>query len=197
MFVPRSDDGVKYYVGTPIATRNMAAALAVLVQKIKRMSDDDRVKRLQDIEVLGEGPYQGTPAKVAAVYTLTYNDNFRAYRVKNCLAAEPFEVNFDDRIPISGQVGDYTIYLLDKGLDYLLDKGLDPEQKIIIVQRGTTARIINNFGVDLTFDYNCTPATVRNLAASLAILLIDDSKTVDKALVNLINPEKDNRKSDF
>ncbi|MCV3756147.1 hypothetical protein OF390_09290 [Limosilactobacillus fermentum] len=181
--------GVVYSVDTPIATRNMAARLAFFVQENKRMSDNDRVKRLRDIEILGEGTGEGTPSKVAAVYTLTYNDNFRAYRVKNCLSAEPFEVNFDYRIPISRQVGDYTIYLLDKGLD--------PKQKIIIVQRGTTVRIIKEYSVDLTFDYNCTPETTRNLAATLAILILDDDTTVDKALVDLLHPRKDETKSDF
>ncbi|MEK1313411.1 hypothetical protein HCY62_05910 [Limosilactobacillus fermentum] len=181
--------GVEYYVDPPIATRNMAAALAFFVKENKRRSDDDRVKRLQHVKLFDKGPDKGTPAKVAAVYTLTYNDNFRAYRVKNCLAAEPFDANFDKWTTINGQLGDYKIYLLDKELD--------PKQKIIIVQRGTTARIINNFGVDLTINYNCTPDNTRNLAATLAILLLNDDTTVDKALVDLINPQEDNRKSDF
>ena len=144
---------------------------------------------MQHVKVLDEGPDKGTPAKVAAVYTLTYNDNFRAYRVKNCLAVEPFDANFDKRTTINGQLGDYKIYLLDKELD--------PKQKIIIVQRGTTARIIKDFGVDLTFDYNCTPDDTLNLAAALAILHLRDDTTVDKALVDLLHPRKDETKSDF
>ncbi|TFZ15210.1 hypothetical protein E2P74_10200 [Limosilactobacillus fermentum] len=181
--------GVEYSVGTPIATRNMAAELAFFVQENKRMSDDDRVKRLQNFEALDKGPDKGTSAKVSAVFSVSYKDSWRGCYLE-CLAAGPFDVNFDKWTAINGQVGDYTIYVLDEKLD--------PEQKIIIVQRGTTARIIKCWnGGDLTFKYDCTPDTTRNLAAALAILLIDNNKTVDEALVDLINPQKDETKPDF
>ena len=148
---------------------------------------DDQVKRLRKIEALDEGPHKGTPAKVEAVHSLTFYDS--TYISSECLASGPFDVNFDKLITINGQVGNYKIYLLDGYLD--------PEQKIIIVQRGTTARIIKGFSVDLTFDYNSTPEATLNLAASLAILLLNDDTTVDKALIDLLHPRKDELKSDF
>lgn len=150
---------------------------------------NNHVKRLHKIEALDEGPRKGTPAKVGGVYSLTFYDSLRTYTVSECLASGPFDVNFDDLVTINGQVGNYDIYLLDEYLD--------PKQKIIIVQRGTTARIIKNFGVDLTFDYNCTPDATRNLAGALAILLLRDDTTVNEALIDLINPKKDETKSDF
>ena len=150
---------------------------------------DDKTKRLQRIEALDEGPRKGTPAKVDAVHSLTFSDSFHTYISSECLASGPFDVNFDNLTTINGHVGNYKIYLLDEYLD--------PEQKIIIVLRGTTARIIKGFSVDLTFDYNSTPEAARNLAASLAILLLNDDTTVDKALIDLLHPRKDELKSDF
>ena len=154
----------------------------------EKQAYDDRVKRLQKIEVLDEGPGKGTPAKVESVYSLAFYEGLRTYASSECLAAGPFDVNFDERNTINGQLGDYKIYVLDEKLD--------PEQKIIIVQRGTTARIIKDYGVELTFNYNCTPETTRNLAAALAILLLEDDTTVDEALIALINPQEDETKSD-
>lgn len=150
---------------------------------------DDQVKRLQKIETLDKGPRKGTPAKVDAVYSLAFYDSLNAYTSSECLASGSFDVNFDKLVTINGQAGDYEIYLLDEYLD--------PEQKIIIIQRGTTARIIKGFSVDLTFDYNCTPDATLNLAASLAILLLKGDTTVDKALIDLLHPRKDELKSDF
>lgn len=150
---------------------------------------DDQVKRLRKIEALDKGPRKGIPGKVDAVHSLTFYDSLRTYISSECLASGPFDVNFSKLVAINGQVDNYKIYLLDGYLD--------PKQEIIIVQRGTTARIINDFGVDLTFDYNSTPEATRNLAASLAILLLNDNKTVDKALIDLLHPRKDKIKSDF
>ncbi|MEE6678649.1 hypothetical protein [Limosilactobacillus fermentum] len=188
------------YNCTTDTVRNLAAALAILLleddttvdealtalinpQEDETKSDDDLVKRLQKAFDMG------TPAKLVGVYTPTYNGNVRAYRVKDCLAAEHFNVNFDERTTINGQLGDYKVYVLEERVD--------PDQAIMIIQRGQTARIIKNFGVDLTFNYNCTPDDTLNLAAALAILNLRDDTTVDKALVDLINPQEDNRKSDF
>ena len=154
----------------------------------EKQAYDDRVKRLQKIEVLDEGPGKGTPAKVESVYSLAFYEGLRTYASSECLAAGPFDVNFDERNTINGQLGDYKIYVLDEKLD--------PEQKIIIVQRGTTARIIKDYGVELTFNYDCTSETTRNLAAALAILLLEDDTTVDEALIALINPQEDETKSD-
>ncbi|AZA20844.1 MAG: hypothetical protein DQL95_11290 (plasmid) [Lactobacillus helveticus] len=154
----------------------------------EKQAYDDRVKRLQKIEVLDEGPGKGTPAKVESVYSLAFDEDLRTYASSECLAAGPFDVNFDERNTINGQLGDYKIYVLDEKLD--------PEQKIIIVQLGTTARIIKDYGVELTFNYDCTPETTRNLAAALAILLLEDDTTVDEALTALINPQEDETKSD-
>ena len=155
----------------------------------EKQAYNERVKLLENIKILDRGPGKGTPVKVAAVYMLKYDDNFMGYHIKSCLAVGPFEANFDDRLVINGQLGDYEIYLLDKKLD--------SDQRIVIVQRDTTARIVKDLRVVLTFNYDCTPLNVQKLAAGLAKLVLDDNTTVDKALTALINPKKDDRKSDF
>ena len=183
------------YICTPIATRNMAAALAIFVDKAKSDYDQDRVKRLQHVKVLDMGPDKGTtPVKVQGVYTLAYDKVSRAYNVDNCLSAGPFEANFYDTNAINEQFGDYTIYLLDKEID--------PKQRIIIIQRGETARILDGYLRVLTFNYVGTPIATRNMAAALAVLVLEDNTTdealtVDEALTALINPQEDEIKSDF
>ena len=160
-----------------------------MTYKQDKQEYDRRVEALQKVETLDEGPGKGVPVKVESVYSIGYDSNLGVYNSSECLAAGPFKANFDDHYAIKGQLGDYILYLLDKDLD--------PQQKITIIQRGETARILNNYRVILTFNYDCTPTTTRNLAAALAVLILDDDTTLDKAIVKLLHPQKDDRESDF
>lgn len=154
----------------------------------EKQAYNTKVELLKNVEVLDAGPGKGTPAKVAGVYLLSYKSSWRDYDLK-CLAAGPFDTNLTDRLVIKGQTGDYRIYLLDKELD--------PDSRIIIILRGTTARILISYGVVLTFNYACDPLSVRDLAATLAVLVLKDDTTLDKLLTDLLHPQEDKTESDF
>ncbi|MEK1308601.1 hypothetical protein HCX91_09880 [Limosilactobacillus fermentum] len=160
-----------------------------MTYKQEKQDYDNRIKTLKRITWLDEGPDKGIPIKVAAVYLLEYSNNLKNYISKECLAIGPLEANLNSLYAIKGQNDDYNIYLLDKELD--------PNQEIVILQRGCTARIIRDYGVVLSFNYNCTPLAARSLAATLATLTLNKDTTIDKVLVHLLHPKKDERETDF
>lgn len=160
-----------------------------MTYKQEKQEYDSRVKTLQRVTILDKGPGKGTPVKVAAVYLLEYSNDLNNYISKECLALGPFDTNLDSLYTIKGQNDDYNIYLLDKELD--------PQQKIIIIQRGCTVKILRDYGVVLSFNYNCTPLATRSLAATLATLTLNKDSTIDKLLVHLLHTKKGVRETDF
>lgn len=160
-----------------------------MTYKQEKQRYEARCKALNRLAVLDKGPGKGVPVKVPAIYSLSFRDDFRGYKVSDCLASGPFEANFDEFYTINNQVGDYTIYLLDKELD--------PKHEIAIIERGCTAKILRGWQLVLTFNYTCTSETVRNLASFLSLFILKDDKTLDKALLDLLRPKKDKSKSDF
>ena len=104
-------------------------------------------------------------------------------------AIGPLEANLNWLYAIKGQNDDYKIYLLDRELD--------PNQEIVILQRGRTAKIIKGYTVALSFNYNYSPIEVRTLAVAMAILALDDSITLGKALIKLLHPQDKKLEPDF
>lgn len=148
-----------------------------------------RRKALERLAVLDRGAGEGVPIKVDAIYSLSFHDDFQGYMVSECLASGPFEANFGEYYTIKNQTGDYTMYLLDKALD--------PKHKIVIIERGSTAKILEGWEVVLTINYNCTSESVRNISSFLSLFILKDDKTLDEALLELLHPKKDKIKSDF
>ena len=157
-------------------------------QQEKRIYDA-KITRLNRVKFLDEGPNKGVPVKVSAIYSLSFYDEYYDYKVSECVASGPFEANFNDRYVINNQVGDYNLYLLDTDLD--------SKQRIIVIKRGCTVKIIKDWGLVLTLNYNCTPESVRNIAAFLAPLILKDDKTLDESLLELRRPKDDKPRSDF
>ena len=160
-----------------------------MTYKQEKQEYEARCKALEQLAVLDRGAGEGVPIKVDAIFSLSFHDDFQGYMVSDCLASGPFEANFRDYYTINNQVGDYTMYLLDKELD--------PKHSIVIIERGSTAKILKGWEVVLTFNYSCTSETVRNLSSFLSLFILKD-KTLDKELLELLQPKKDNNnKSDF
>lgn len=132
-----------------------------MTYKQEKQDYEARCKALERLAVLDRGAGEGVPVKVDAIFLLSFHDDFQGYQVSDCLASGPFEANFGDYYTINNQVGDYTMYLLDKELD--------PKHKIVIIERGSTAKILEGWRLVLTFNYTCTSETVRNLASFLSL----------------------------
>ena len=160
-----------------------------MTYKQEKQDYEARCEALSRLAILDRGAGEGVPIKVDAIYSLSFYDEFQGYQVSDCLASGPFEANFDDYYTIKNQTGDYTMYLLDKELD--------PKHKIVIIERGSTAKILEGWRLVLTINYNCTSETVRNLSSFLSLFILKDDKTLDEALLELLHPKKDNNKSDF
>ncbi|WP_438439819.1 hypothetical protein ABDK69_05695 [Limosilactobacillus fermentum] len=160
-----------------------------MTYKQEKQDYEARREALERLAVLDQGPDEGVPVKVSAIYLLSFRDNFRGYKVSDCLASGPFEANFGEYYTINNQIGDYTMYLLDKDLD--------PKHKIAIIERGCTAKILKGWRLVLTVNYTCTSETVRNLSSFLGLFILKDDMTLDKALLDLLRPKKDKSKSDF
>lgn len=159
-----------------------------MTYKQDKQDYEARCEALERLAVLDRGADEGVPIKVDAIFLLSFRNNFQGYQVSECLASGPFEANFGEYYTINNQTGDYTMYLLDKELD--------PKHKIAIIERGSTAKILEGWRLVLTINYNCTSETVRNLSSFLSLFILKDDKTLDEALLELLQPKKDN-KSDF
>lgn len=159
-----------------------------MTYKQEKKEYEARCKALERLAILDRGANEGVPIKVDAIYLLSFQDSYQGYQVSECLASGPFDANFGEYYTINNQAGDYTMYLLDKELD--------PDHKIVIIERGSTAKILKGWGVVLTINYDCTSETVRNLSSFLSLFILKD-KTLDKELLELLQPKKDNNKSDF
>lgn len=160
-----------------------------MTYKQEKQDYEARCEALSRLAVLDRGADEGVPIKVDAIYLLSFRDDFQGYQVSDCLASGPFEANFGEYYTINNQVGDYTMYLLDKELD--------PKHEIAIIERGSTAKILKGWRLVLTVNYNCTSETVRNLSSFLSLFILKDDKTLDEALLELLRPKKDKIKSDF
>lgn len=160
-----------------------------MTYKQEKQEYEARRKALERLAVLDRGAGEGVPIKVDAIYLLSFHDDFQWYQVSECLASGPFDANFGEYYTINNQTGDYTMYLLDKELD--------PKHKIVIIERGNTAKILEGWRLILTINYNCTSESVRNLSSFLSLFILKDDKTLDEALLELLHPKKDDNKSDF
>lgn len=160
-----------------------------MTYKQEKQEYEARRKALERLAVLDQGAGEGVPIKVDAIFLLSFRDGFKGYQVSECLASGPFDANFGEYYTVNNQTGDYTMYLLDKALD--------PKHKIAIIERGSTAKILKGWRVVLTINYNCTSETVRNLSSFLSLFILEDDKTLDEALLELLHPKEDNNKSDF
>ena len=160
-----------------------------MTYKQEKQEYEARCKALERLAVLDRGADEGVPIKVDAIFLLSFQDDFQGYTVSECLVSGPFEANFGEYYTINNQPGDYTMYLLDKAFD--------PKHNIVIIQRGSTAKILEEWRLILTINYNCTSETAQNLSSYLSLLIIKDDKTLDAALIGLLRPKKDNNKSDF
>lgn len=160
-----------------------------MTYKQEKQEYEARCKALERLAVLDRGAGEGVPIKVDAIFSLSFHDDFQGYMVSDCLASGPFEANFGEYYTINNQTGDYTMYLLDKALD--------PKHKIVIIERGSTAKILEGWRLILMINYNCTSETVRNLSSFLSLFILKDDKTLDEALLELLRPKKDKIKSDF
>jgi hypothetical protein len=160
-----------------------------LTYKQEKKEYEARRKALERLAVLDRGAGEGVPVKVSAIFLLSFQDDFQGYTVSECLASGPFEANFGEYYTINNQAGDYTMYLLNKELD--------PKHRIVIIERGSTAKILEGWRLILTINYNCTSETVRNLSSFLSLFILKDDKTLDEALLELLHPKKDKVKSDF
>ena len=160
-----------------------------MTYKQEKQEYEARRKALERLAVLDQGPDEGVPIKIDAIFLLSFRDDFKGYQVSECLASGPFDANFGEYYTINNQTGDYTMYLLDKELD--------PKHEIAIIERGSTAKILKGWEVVLTINYNCTSETVRNLSSFLSLFILKDDKTLDEALLELLRPKKDKNKSDF
>lgn len=157
--------------------------------KREKQDYNSRVKTLKRVAFLDEGPNKGVPAKVSEIYLLEYSSSLRNYISKECLVIGPLKANLNWLYAIKGQDDDYKIYLLDRELD--------PNQEILILQRGCTAKIIKGYTVVLSFNYDYSPIEVRTLAVALAILALDNSITLGKALVRFLHPQNKKLEPDF
>lgn len=160
-----------------------------MTYKQEKQEYEARRKALERLAVLDRGAGEGVPIKIDAIFLLSFRDDFQGYQVSECLASGPFDANFGEYYTINNQTGGYTMYLLDKELD--------PKHKIVIIERGSTAKILEGWRLILTINYNCTSESVRNLSSFLSLFILKDDKTLDEALLELLHPKEDDNKSDF